>query len=196
MFTGIIETLGQIKNLEKTGGNLLLTISSEISKALKEDQSVAHNGVCLTVIHVNENTFQVEAVEETLRKSNLGTLEVGDTLNLERALTLEQRLDGHLVQGHVDAVGVCVAREEQSGSTLFTFKFPKDFGDLVIEKGSIAINGISLTAFGVEEDTFSVTIIPYTLEHTTMANIQIGDTVNLEFDIIGKYILRSQALKK
>lgn len=191
MFTGIIETVGTVSAIEESKGNLLLTIQSAISAALQVDQSVSHNGICLTVVKKEKDTHQVEAVEETLSRTNLRNLKTGDKLNLERALTLERRLDGHLVQGHVDAVGHCTARVEKAGSTLFSFDFPRKFAPLIIEKGSVALNGISLTVFEVGQDCFSVAVIPYTLQHTTMDLLQEGDEVNLEFDLVGKYVLRS-----
>ncbi len=194
MFTGIIETVGTVKEINKQKGNLIFSISSSISASLKEDQSVAHNGVCLTVLKTEDGVHQVEAVEETLAKTNLNQVETGDAVNLERALTLEKRLDGHIVQGHVDTVGTCVARQEKEGSIVFTFRFPKKFAALVIEKGSIAVNGISLTAFEVTGNLFSIAVIPYTLEHTSMNKVREEDVVNLEFDMVGKYVLKSQSL--
>ncbi|HLR37986.1 MAG TPA: riboflavin synthase [Chitinophagaceae bacterium] len=194
MFTGIVETVGTVKEIKKQKGNLIFSISSSISASLKEDQSVSHNGACLTVLKTEGGVHQVEAVEETLAKTNLNQLETGDSVNLERALTLEKRLDGHIVQGHVDTVGECVARLEKEGSIVFTFHFPKKFSALVIEKGSIAVNGISLTAFEVSEDHFSIAVIPYTLEHTSMKEMKEENAVNLEFDMVGKYVLKAQSL--
>lgn len=190
MFTGIIETLGTIKDVQHEGSNIHFTIESNISKEVKIDQSVAHDGVCLTVTACDAESHTVTAVAETLQKTNLGSWEVGKTVNLERAMKLGDRLDGHIVQGHVDTTGKCLERKEADGSHLFHFEFPERFAALVIEKGSICINGVSLTAFNVGKNTFSVTIIPYTLEHTTFGDLQGNDTINLEFDILGKYMLR------
>lgn len=190
MFTGIIEDLGTIKDIKHEGSNIHFTIESSISKEVKIDQSVAHDGVCLTVTACDAESHTVTAVAETLQKTNLGSWEVGKTVNLERAMKLGDRLDGHIVQGHVDTTGKCTERKEVGGSHLFHFEFGESFAALVIEKGSICINGVSLTAFNVGKNTFSVTIIPYTLEHTTFGNLQVNDTINLEFDILGKYMLR------
>lgn len=187
MFTGIIEDLGKVEAIEKDGSNIHFTFSSSITSELKIDQSVAHNGVCLTVVAINGTNYTVTAVDETLRKTNLGSLLPGDTVNLERCLKADGRFDGHMVYGHVDGVATCVKREFNGSSTLFTFKFPKEKG-IVVEKGSICVNGISLTVFNVSDVEFSVAIIPYTLEHTNLKNIIEGSTVNLEFDILGKYI--------
>jgi riboflavin synthase len=190
MFTGIIETLGKVVELHKNSGNLDLTISSPISQELKTDQSVSHNGVCLTVVEVKANTHKVTAIDETLKKTNLGSLQVGDAVNLERCMKIGDRLDGHIVQGHVDQTGTCVAVEEQDGSWLFQFKYAPSRNNLIVEKGSICINGISLTAFAAEGDTFKVAIIPYTYEHTNIQQVKKGFEVNLEFDVIGKYVAR------
>ncbi|WP_118975472.1 riboflavin synthase [Taibaiella koreensis] len=194
MFTGIIETLGTITRVSREGTNIHFTVASDISKELKIDQSLAHDGVCLTVVACDDKEHTVTAVEETLKKTNLASWQEGRTVNLERAMKLGDRLDGHIVQGHVDTKGTCLSREALEGSHLFRFAFPDAFTALVIEKGSICINGVSLTAFGVGRDTFSVTIIPYTLAHTTFAALQAGDDINLEFDILGKYMLRMQSL--
>lgn len=196
MFTGIIENLGKIIAIEKEGTNVHFTIESNWNNELKIDQSVAHNGVCLTVTEINEQKYKVTAVAETLIKTNLNDWKVGDTINLERAMLLGARLDGHIVQGHVDTVGVCYKKEMLDGSSLFTFSFPENFAALIIEKGSICINGVSLTAFNCLKNQLTVTIIPYTLEHTNFKYLKEGQTVNLEFDVLGKYILRSQDLKK
>jgi len=190
MFTGIIETLGTIKDVRHEGSNIHFTIESGISKEVKIDQSVAHDGVCLTVTACDAVSHTVTAVAETLQKTNLASWKAGKTLNLERAMKLGDRLDGHIVQGHVDTTGRCTERKEVDGSHLFHFEFPESFAALVIEKGSICINGVSLTAFNVGRNTFSVTIIPYTLEHTTFGSLQANDIINLEFDILGKYMLR------
>lgn len=190
MFTGIIETIGTITAIDNTDGNLHFTIESNISNELKIDQSVAHNGVCLTVVACKNNSHTVTAVAETLSKTNLMNWQIGDKINLERAMILGGRLDGHLVQGHVDTMAICTQKKMLEGSALFTFSFPEKFAALVIEKGSICINGVSLTVFDVGHNTFSVTIIPYTLAHTTMGVLEATTSVNIEFDILGKYILR------
>jgi riboflavin synthase len=189
MFTGIIETLGTVVSTQTEGTNLHLTISSPITGELRVDQSVAHNGVCLTVTHIDGPHYRVTAVAETLAKTNLGLLRPGDLVNLERSLRVGDRLDGHFVQGHVDATGTCVEHTELDGSWLFRFTYPDSFSKLVIEKGSICINGVSLTAFAATSGEFTVTIIPYTHAHTNFSQIQTGTVVNLEFDVLGKYIL-------
>jgi riboflavin synthase len=188
MFTGIIESLGTIKKIEKEGTNVHFTIVSPISKELKIDQSLAHEGVCLTVTSQNVDNHSVTAIEETLFKTNLSGWKVGGTVNLERAMLAHARLDGHIVQGHVDTTGVCVALEDRDGSWIYTFRYERTPQYFVIPKGSICINGVSLTVVKPVGDTFSVAIIPYTFEHTTFQNIHVGDVVNLEFDVIGKYI--------
>ena len=190
MFTGIIEAIGKIESIEKNGSNKTFWISSSISNELKADQSVSHNGVCLTVEGVKENSHRVTAIEETLAKSNLGKWREGDEVNIERCMVMNGRLDGHIVQGHVDTTAVCVDKQDLNGSWQFRFQFPDEFSKLVIEKGSIAINGISLTVFNVDANEFSVAIIPYTLEHTNMKHISVGTTANIEFDIIGKYVVK------
>jgi riboflavin synthase len=190
MFTGIIESLGKVLSVAENGTNKTFWLESSISNELKVDQSLSHNGVCLTVEEINGNTHRVTAIEETLRKSNLGNWRPRDTVNLERCMIMNGRLDGHIVQGHVDAVGTCIKRKELEGSWEFTFEFPKKFTHLVIEKGSISLNGVSLTLFDVKKARFSVAIIPYTYEHTNIRSILPGSIVNLEFDIIGKYVAR------
>jgi riboflavin synthase len=190
MFTGIIETLGVITNLVKEQENLHLTIKSAISKELKIDQSVAHNGVCLTVVGVHDDEYNVTAIKETLSKTNIGTLKIASSINLERAMKLGDRLDGHLVQGHVDETGVCTTIENQNGSTVFTFNYTSEKNNITIEKGSITINGVSLTVINSTDTSFSVAIIPYTLNNTSFKNLSVNDTVNLEFDVIGKYVSR------
>jgi len=190
MFTGIIETLGRVVELKKDSGNLDLVIASPISNELKIDQSVSHNGVCLTVVEVKDGAHRVTAIDETLKKTNLGSLQVGDAVNLERCMQIGGRLDGHIVQGHVDQTGTCLAVEEQEGSWLFQFKYAPSRNNLIVEKGSICINGISLTAFAAEGDTFKVAIIPYTYQHTNIHQVVKGAGVNLEFDVIGKYVAR------
>lgn len=192
MFTGIIEDIGTITHIINEGGNTHFNVHATFANELEEDQSVAHDGVCLTVTQVNslESTYQVTAIEETLKKSSLGKWRQGSKINLERAATLNARLDGHMVQGHVDAVGICHQIETKEGSWELTFSFPKVFSTLMVEKGSICINGISLTAFEVTKESFKVAIIPYTWDHTTMSQLKEGDHVNLEFDVIGKYVAR------
>jgi riboflavin synthase len=190
MFTGIIETLGVITNLVKEQENLHLTIKSTITNELKIDQSVAHNGVCLTVVGVDDDEYRVTAIKETLSKTNIGTLKIASSINLERAMKLGDRLDGHLVQGHVDETGVCTAIENQNGSTVFTFKYTSKKNNITIEKGSITINGVSLTVINSTDTSFSVAIIPYTFNNTSFKHLSMNDTVNLEFDVIGKYVSR------
>jgi riboflavin synthase len=188
MFTGIIESLGTIKDIAREGTNVHFTITSPISAELKIDQSLAHEGVCLTVTSQNVDNHTVTAIDETLSKTNLGQWKIGHTVNLERAMLAHARLDGHIVQGHVDITGVCIVREDHNGSWLYTFRYERTPQYFVIPKGSICINGVSLTVVNPVDDTFSVAIIPYTFEHTTFQNIHVGDAVNLEFDVIGKYI--------
>lgn len=190
MFTGIIETLGRVSALKKEGGNLHISVQTPMASQLKIDQSVAHNGVCLTVVGVEVDSYTVTAIEETLQKTNLGTLEVGSPINLERAMVLGSRLDGHLVQGHVDQTGVCTGIEEQDGSWHFHFSYDRSFNQITIQKGSITIDGVSLTVVDSGKDHFSVAIIPYTYEHTCFHTYRIGSVVNLEFDMIGKYVAR------
>lgn len=190
MFTGIIESLGEVQQLERDGGNLHISINSSITQELKIDQSVAHNGVCLTVVALDGNTYTVTAIDETLQKSNLGELQVGDTVNLERAMVLGSRLDGHIVQGHVDQTGKCIAVLEKDGSWFFTFEYDAAQNNVTIEKGSITIDGVSLTVVDSGKNTFSVAIIPYTYENTRFNAYEVGSTVNLEFDVIGKYVAR------
>ena len=190
MFTGIIESLGKITDLKVDRGNIDFTIESDISKELKVDQSVSHNGVCLTVTETNNNTHTVTAVKETLDKSSLTNFLVNDLVNLERAMKLGERLDGHLVQGHVDGVAKCLGISVNDGSWIYKFEFDISNEMLLIEKGSICINGVSLTVFDIAENTFKVTIIPYTYENTSFKTLKKGDIVNIEFDMIGKYLAR------
>ncbi len=194
MFTGIIETTGHLREVVRQGSNLNFWVESSISNALKIDQSLAHNGVCLTVAALRPGQHQVTAVEETLQKTTLGNWAAGKELNLERALKLGDRLDGHLVQGHVDAVAECISRKEVNGSHVFRFRIPNAFGGLIVEKGSVCLDGVSLTVFGLDENSFSVAIIPYTLTHTGFASIAAGAMLNVEFDILGKYLLRQQQI--
>lgn len=190
MFTGIIETLGTVKAVRKEQENVHFTVASEIGRELKIDQSVSHNGVCLTVVALDADTHTVTAIQETLDKTNLGDLEVGSSVNLERCMQMNGRLDGHIVQGHVDQTAVCVKKEELEGSWEYRFKYDASGGNVTVEKGSICVNGISLTVVNSAADEFSVFIIPYTYEHTNLNSVQVGSTVNLEFDIIGKYVAR------
>lgn len=195
MFTGIIEALGRLKHIEQGEGSLHFTIQSALSSELKIDQSIAHDGVCLTVTEILEDSYKITAVGETLKKTNLGDWEKGRLINLERAMILGSRIDGHLVQGHVDGTANCLSIKENHDNRLLRFKFPKAFAGLVIEKGSICINGVSLTVFDLSEDEFSVTIIPYTWEHTSFSCLKEGVKVNIEYDLLGKYLLRGQTLK-
>ena len=190
MFTGIIETLGVIKVLKKEESNLHITVKSQITNELKIDQSVAHNGVCLTVVAINGDEYTVTAIKETLDKTNIGDLQVGDEVNIERAMKLGDRLDGHIVQGHVDEVGYCIGIEDKKGSTVFTFEYDSKQNNVTIEKGSITVNGVSLTVVNSKRNEFSVAIIPYTLAHTVFKNFKVDTKVNLEFDVIGKYVAR------
>ncbi|MCW8896537.1 MAG: riboflavin synthase [Flavobacteriales bacterium] len=195
MFTGIIEDLGQIVSIEKEGNNIHFSVKSALTKELKIDQSVSHNGVCLTVININDDVYTVTAIKETLAKTNLGDLTIGSLVNLERAMSASSRFDGHIVQGHVDQTGVCKSIKEENGSWMFTITHEtKDH--ITVEKGSITINGVSLTVVDAQRTQFSVCIIPYTFEHTTFKTLKAGNTVNLEFDIIGKYVERLLAYRK
>ncbi|MDN6281208.1 MAG: riboflavin synthase [Psychroflexus sp.] len=194
MFTGIIETLGEVKEIQIENSNIDFTFKSDFSQELKIDQSVAHNGVCLTVVSIDGDCYTVTAIQETLDKTNLGDLKTGDLVNLERGMRMNAHLDGHIVQGHVDQTAVCEKIEDQDGSWKFTFKYSTEQKNVTIEKGSITINGVSLTVVDSELDAFSVAIIPFTYEHTTFKNIKVGDTVNLEFDVIGKYVKRLMQL--
>jgi riboflavin synthase len=190
MFTGIIEAAGQVLHIQPEGTNLTFTIRSGISAELKVDQSLSHNGVCLTVTGVEGDTHRVTAIRETLEKTNLGRLRVGDAVNLERCMQLNGRFDGHIVQGHVDQTGTCTAITDQDGSWLFDFAYDPTPGHITVEKGSICVNGVSLTCFRSGEGSFRVAIIPYTYEHTNFGQLREGDLVNLEFDIIGKYLMK------
>lgn len=190
MFSGIIETLGEVTNLEQEGKNLHLTLHSSFTNELKIDQSIAHNGVCLTVVKITPPSYIVTAIDETLKKSNLGSLKRGDAVNLERCMKVGDRLDGHIVQGHVDQTATCTTVEDIGGSWMFTFEYDSSTGNITVEKGSICVNGVSLTVVNSKDNSFSVCIIPYTFEHTNFRNIQKGSKVNLEFDIVGKYIAK------
>ncbi len=190
MFTGIIERTATVVNLEKDKTNLHITLQSELAHELKIDQSLAHNGVCLTVVAIENDKYTVTAIDETLQKTNVGDLKKGSVVNLERAMIMNARLDGHIVQGHVDQLGECTRVENKEGSWVFTFDYDASKGNVTIEKGSICINGVSLTVVNSTEHGFSVAIIPYTYEHTGFKNMKAGDKVNLEFDVIGKYVAR------
>ena len=196
MFTGIIETTGTVEEVLESGTNKTFNVKSEIAKELKTDQSVAHNGVCLTVEKVENGLYQITAIAETLLKTNLGRWKTGTIVNLERCMTMNGRLDGHIVQGHVDTTATCTNATAKDGSWEYNFLFNEKFASLIIEKGSITLNGISLTIFNVTNTSFMVAIIPYTYEHTNMKQLQTGDTVNIEFDMIGKYVNRMIELKK
>ncbi len=196
MFTGIIETIGIVKQLEKEQSNLHITIESDFTSELKIDQSVAHNGVCLTVVAINENTYTVTAIDETLAKTNLSEIKIADRFNLERAMKLGDRLDGHIVQGHVDQIATCIDIKQTDGSWYFTFSYNKDLNNITIEKGSITVNGVSLTVVNSKNNEFSVAIIPYTYEHTNFKNFVVGSIINLEFDVIGKYVKRLYSLQE
>jgi len=191
MFTGIIENLGRVAKVERNGGNLELFVESTLAQELKIDQSVAHNGICLTVVEIfGDRTYRVTAIDETIAKTNIGDLVEGSKVNIERCMKMDARLDGHIVQGHVDQVGVCKSVVEEDGSWIFTFTYDPSLGNVTVEKGSITVNGTSLTVVNSKEGEFSVAIIPYTYEHTVFHTLEVGHRVNLEFDIIGKYVAR------
>jgi riboflavin synthase len=194
MFTGIIECEGTVNEIVPEGSNVDLWIESDIAQELKVDQSVAHNGVCLTVVQISGKCYRVTAVAETLAKTNLGLWKEEEVVNIERAMKVGDRLDGHFVQGHVDCTGTCTEKQKLEGSWLFKFSFPEEYAALIIEKGSICVNGVSLTAFNVGRNEFTVTIIPYTYNHTNFSYIEKGTVVNLEFDVLGKYLLRKAEL--
>lgn len=194
MFTGIIECIGKVVGLRPEQSNLDLIIESPISHELKIDQSVSHNGVCLTVVEVTATTHRVTAIYETLKKTNIGALQIGNEVNMERCTKVGDRLDGHIVQGHVDQTATCVNVEEQNGSWLYTFRYAPSKENIVVEKGSVCVNGTSLTAFNAKDDLFSVAIIPYTYEFTNIKEVKVGSLVNIEFDIIGKYVARMMGM--
>jgi len=195
MFTGIIETLGTIKDIRKDQGNLHITVTSSVTNELKIDQSVSHNGVCLTVVAISGDDFTVTAIKESIDKTNIGDWKTGDAVNLERAMKLGDRLDGHIVQGHVDQTGICKSVEENSGSWYYTFEYDESLNNITIEKGSITVNGVSLTVVNSKKNEFSVAIIPYTYEHTNFKDFKVGTKINLEFDVIGKYVTRLNQLR-
>ncbi|MEO6903876.1 MAG: riboflavin synthase [Bacteroidia bacterium] len=188
MFSGIIETLGKVIDLKNDQSNLNITVKSSITNELKIDQSIAHNGVCLTVVTLNDTSYSVTAIKETLQKTNLRLLKKGDEINLERCMILGARLDGHMVQGHVDQTAICTSVIDNKGSWAYTFEYDTTLQNITVEKGSICVNGVSLTVVNSQKNTFSVHIIPYTHQHTNFKNVQINTEVNLEFDILGKYI--------
>ena len=190
MFTGIVEEVGEIVEITNDKGNLHLNVSAKMTPELKIDQSVSHNGVCLTVVHIQDSIYTVTAIQETLDKTNLGSLQKGAAVNLERGMKLDARLDGHLVQGHIDQTAICTKATEENGSWVYTFKYDEALGNLTIEKGSITINGVSLTVVNSKRNEFSVAIIPYTYNNTTFKYLVEGAQVNLEFDVIGKYVKR------
>ncbi|MFD1817183.1 riboflavin synthase alpha chain [Pseudarcicella hirudinis] len=194
MFTGIVEALGEVVDITREGTNITFKLRCPFTNELKIDQSLSHNGVCLTVIDISDNTYSVTAIDETLQKTNLGKLQIGTKVNLERCMAANGRFDGHIVQGHVDQTGICTNIQPQNGSWLFDFKYSPDSHNVTVEKGSICINGTSLTVFNSEPDAFRVAIIPYTYENTIFHALKIGDEVNLEFDIVGKYIKRMMNL--
>ncbi len=190
MFTGIVEEVGEIVETTQDRGNLHIKVSAKLTQALKIDQSVSHNGVCLTVVDINNSIYTVTAIHETLEKTNLGTIKKGDSVNLERGMKLGARLDGHLVQGHVDQTASCIKISDEHGSWVYTFKYDETQGNITIEKGSITVNGVSLTVVNSKRNEFSVAIIPYTYNNTIFKFLKEGDLVNLEFDVIGKYVKR------
>lgn len=195
MFTGIIEELGIVKNIKKDRENINISIKSRLTSELKVDQSIAHNGVCLTVVDIDHEEYTVTAIKETLDKSNIGLLKINDNVNLERAMKLGDRLDGHIVQGHVDQIATCTNVRVFEGSWEYTFKYDGSLGNITIEKGSITVNGVSLTVVNSKNDSFSVAIIPFTFEHTNFNSFKKGTIVNLEFDVLGKYVSRLQKNK-
>lgn len=196
MFTGIIESIGIVERIEKDHENLNITVKSSFTNELKIDQSVAHNGICLTVVNIDNDLYTVTAIRETILKTNIGNWQTNDFVNLERAMKLGDRLDGHIVQGHVDQTAQCVNIENANGSHYFTFEYDSSLNNITIEKGSITVNGVSLTVVNSARNQFSVAIIPYTLEHTNFNTFQIGSKVNLEFDVIGKYVSRLHSLNQ
>lgn len=195
MFTGIIETFGIIKQIKQKGNNLSFAVETTICNELKVDQSVAHNGICLTVEKIENNIHWVTAIQETINKTNIANWAINDQVNIERCLPINGRIDGHFVQGHVDTIAKCIEKKDANGSVVFTFEFDNSFAKLVIEKGSICINGISLTCFNVTNTTFTVAIIPYTYSNTNMHFVEVNALVNIEFDVLGKYVNRFNELK-
>lgn len=196
MFTGIIEATGEVTGILTKQSNREFYIKSSMAHQLKIDESISHNGVCLTIEGIENDIYKVTAIDETLKKTNLGKWEKGCSINLERSMKLNDRLDGHIVQGHVDSTGTCISKEDKEGSVEFTFEFNEKFAPLIIEKGSVCVNGVSLTAFAVTKTDFTVAIIPYTLLHTNFKSLRVNNLVNLEFDILGKYVARMMSLNK
>ena len=194
MFTGIIRDVGEVVNILKEQSNYVFYIKSLLAYHLKIDESISHNGVCLTIEDIQNDTYRVTTIAETLEKTNAKTWKQKDIINLERSMKINDRMDGHIVQGHVDGTGICIATTQKEGSVEFTFQFDPQFAALIIEKGSICVNGVSLTAFNVLKDNFTVAIIPYTIHHTNFSYLNVGDFVNLEFDILGKYVARISSL--
>ena len=190
MFTGIIQAIGEVKDISIEGSNRTFTIKSDLASHLKIDESVSHNGICMTVEDAHKNHYTITAVKETLEKTNAKAWKTGDKINLERAMRLNDRLDGHIVQGHIDGIATCIEKKDKEGSVEFTFNFNKSFASLIIEKGSICVNGVSLTAFNVTRNEFTVTIIPFTLSHTNLHYLEEGSIVNIEYDMLGKYVHR------
>ncbi|AYN06090.1 riboflavin synthase [Flavobacterium sp. 140616W15] len=190
MFTGIIETLGNVVEIRKDRDNLHITVDSSITNELKIDQSISHNGICLTVVNIQDSLYTVTAIAETIQKTNIGDWKIGDIINLERGMKLGDRLDGHIVQGHVDQTGNCIAIEEANGSWNYTFEYDEKLNNITIEKGSITVNGVSLTVVNSKKNQFSVSIIPYTFENTNFKDFKVETKINLEFDVIGKYVSR------
>ena len=195
MFTGIIETLGTIKDIQKDQNNIHVTVNSSITNELKIDQSVSHNGICLTVVAIDNDNYKVTAIKETIEKTNLGDWKINDAVNLERAMKLGDRLDGHIVQGHVDQTGICKSVQDANGSWVYTFEYDSALNNITIEKGSITVNGVSLTVVDSKPNEFSVAIIPYTYEHTNFKSFEAGTKINLEFDVIGKYVARLHSVR-
>ena len=190
MFTGIIEDLGEIKEISIEKSNRVFFIKSDISSLLKMDESVSHNGICLTIEDIKKDIYRVTSIQETLEKTNAGLWNPGDIINLERSMKMNDRLDGHIVQGHVDGTAICTERKNKEGSVEFNFQFNENYASLIIEKGSVCVNGVSLTAFNVSKNSFTVAIIPYTISHTNFKNLMEDDIVNIEYDILGKYVQR------
>lgn len=194
MFTGIVETMGEIQDISTKGSNRIFYVKSDLASEINVDESICHNGVCLTVEEIKNDIYRVSAIEETLEKTNAGAWKIRENLNLERSMKLNDRLDGHIVQGHVDGTGSCISKKNKEGSVEFTFQFDSSFAELIIEKGSICVNGVSLTAFNVTNENFTVAIIPYTFSHTNFQFLNENHSVNLEFDVLGKYVARIQSI--
>ena len=196
MFTGIVEAMGEIQNISPEGSNRAFYVKSDLASELKIDESLCHNGVCLTIEEIKNDIYRVSAIDETLKKTNAGSWKIKNKVNLERSMKLNDHLDGHIVQGHVDGTGICISKKEKKGSVEFTFQFDPSFAELIIEKGSICVNGVSLTAFNITDENFTVAIIPYTFSHTNFQFLKENDSVNLEFDILGKYMARIASIRE